>query len=166
MILKNLPKSFFLRIENYGLPREKDEEIDFEELPDESLFWLEKRGDPDDIEFVQRTELREAMVTDSASISKLWEENQALQSRISELESTSVKQEQWVRVEERLPTTEWSVWFYSPIWKCVKAGRFYALDSFERENVFISSDGGHFMLHQVSHWQPNKPPEPPSTDKI
>ncbi len=67
----------------------------------------------------------------------------------------------WTRVESGLPEDSESVWFYCPKYNAVGAGKFYKQDNFKRENIFISNDGGHYLLDDVSHYMINKKPLPP-----
>ena len=67
----------------------------------------------------------------------------------------------WTRVDSGLPEDSESVWFYCPKYNAVGAGKFYERNYFKRENVFISNDGGHYLLEDVSHYMINKKPLPP-----
>lgn len=69
--------------------------------------------------------------------------------------------QRWTRAEDGLPEDNESVWFYCPKYNAVGAGKFYKKDYFKRENVFISNDGGHYLLEDVSHYMTNEKPLPP-----
>ena len=71
----------------------------------------------------------------------------------------------WVELDEKLPDDGESVWFYTPKFKKVLPGHFVKQDSFNRENVFISSDGGYYESLIVSHYMINRFPSPPNTEK-
>lgn len=71
----------------------------------------------------------------------------------------------WVELDEKLPDDGESVWFYTPKFKKVLPGHFVKQDSFNRENVFISSDGGYYESLIVSHYMINRFPSPPKTEQ-
>ena len=71
----------------------------------------------------------------------------------------------WVELDEKLPDDGESVWFYTPKFKKVLPGHFVKQDSFNRENVFISSDGGYYESLIVSHYMINRFPSAPNEKK-
>jgi hypothetical protein len=75
---------------------------------------------------------------------------------------------QWINIielDEKLPDDGESVWFYTPKFKKVLPGHFVKQDSFNRENVFISSDGGYYESLIVSHYMINRFPSAPNEKK-
>lgn len=69
--------------------------------------------------------------------------------------------EEWISVKERLPEDCSGCWFYATKFNKVIFGSFVSKDAFDRDNVFISEDGGMFLFDTVSHYIPINVPTPP-----
>ncbi len=70
MKISNLPKKIYLRIENYGLPKDPEDIEDFEEIDEDRMFWMTERGCEDDVEYVLGSDVEENELKNSASVSK------------------------------------------------------------------------------------------------
>jgi len=86
--------------------------------------------------------------------------------RIEWLDETPPVKEQgysgWVSIEENgKPNYGVNLWFFDRRFKKAIAGTLLSIDGFKRQDMFVSTDGGHYPLEKVTHYIYNPLPFPP-----
>jgi hypothetical protein len=67
----------------------------------------------------------------------------------------------WVATDcETFPPDEAHCFFYLHKFKSIQYGRFFLKDTFGRERIFISEQGAHFQMGEVSHFMVFQPAAP------